>query len=270
MKKGIKKALVMLLSLAMVYTFKAMPVYADETESGITVYLTVSDHGTIATANDGSAMAWREVTVTDVNEDGHYTFDEALVAAHKAYNSEDGFAVKSSGWVDKLWGQTNDAGFSFIRNNETTDLVTEAEIAEGDHLVASSNKDELLYLDWASFFDKYDTEVTAGETFTLNMKGFPAMTKDAPSAAEGMQVGIFKDGAFQAIEGAVTDESGNVSLSFDDGTDEGPKFVNVTKEMTSNLNETEEVSFEKNVDDVDYNENVTSQYNLEFKNSENN
>lgn len=61
-----------------------------------------------------------------------------------------------------------------------------------------------------------------------------------------------------------------VSLSFDDGTDEGPKFVNVTNEMTSNLNETEEVSFEKNVDDVDYNENVTSQYNLEFKNSENN
>ena len=61
-----------------------------------------------------------------------------------------------------------------------------------------------------------------------------------------------------------------VSLSFDDGTDEGPKFVNVTNEMTSNLNETEEVSFEKNVDDVDYNENVTSQYNIEFKNSENN
>ena len=61
-----------------------------------------------------------------------------------------------------------------------------------------------------------------------------------------------------------------VSLSFDDGTDEGPKYVNVTKEMTSNLNETQEVYFEKNVDDVDYNENVTSQYNLEFQHSEDN
>jgi len=216
MKQGFKKALVMLLSVAMVFTFMAMPVYADEAEGGITVYLTVSDHGTIATANDGSAMAWREVTVTDIDGDGHYYFDEALVAAHKAYNSEDGYAVEASGWVKKLWGQTNDAGFSFIRNNDTTDLVTIAEIAEGDHLVASSNKDEMLYLDWASFFDKYETEVTAGETFTLNMKGFPAMTKNAPSAAAGMQVGIFKDGAFQAIDGAVTDESGNVSLSFNE------------------------------------------------------
>ena len=62
-----------------------------------------------------------------------------------------------------------------------------------------------------------------------------------------------------------------VSLSFDNGdADEGPHYENVTKEMTSNLNDTEQVYFEKNVDDVDYNENTTSQLNVEYQYSNNN
>ena len=61
-----------------------------------------------------------------------------------------------------------------------------------------------------------------------------------------------------------------VSLSFDDGSaDDGPHYVNVTKEMTSNLNDTEDVYFEKNVDDVDFNENQTSQLNVQYQYSEN-
>ncbi len=57
-----------------------------------------------------------------------------------------------------------------------------------------------------------------------------------------------------------------VSLSFDNGTeDEGPHYENVTKDMTSNLNDTEDVYFEKNVDDVDFNENQTSQLNIEYQ-----
>ena len=57
----------------------------------ITVYMTVSSAGTLAKANDGSLMASKEVKVTDLDNDGHYTYDEALVAAHKAYNSADGY-----------------------------------------------------------------------------------------------------------------------------------------------------------------------------------
>lgn len=53
-----------------------------------------------------------------------------------------------------------------------------------------------------------------------------------------------------------------VSLSFDDGSnaDDGPQFENVTKQMTTHLNETEQVYYDKTVDDVDYNENNTSEY----------
>lgn len=54
-----------------------------------------------------------------------------------------------------------------------------------------------------------------------------------------------------------------VSLSFEnDSADEGPHFENVTKEMTSNLNDTEDVYYDKTTDAVDYNANDTSQLNV--------
>ena len=61
-----------------------------------------------------------------------------------------------------------------------------------------------------------------------------------------------------------------VSLSFDNGgDDEGPHYENVTKEMTSNLNDTEDIYFDKNVDGIDYNENSTSQLNVNYSNNNN-
>lgn len=49
-----------------------------------------------------------------------------------------------------------------------------------------------------------------------------------------------------------------ISLSFDDGSqDDGPHIVNVTKEMTTNLNDTEPIYYDSSVDDVDFNDNQT-------------
>lgn len=54
-----------------------------------------------------------------------------------------------------------------------------------------------------------------------------------------------------------------ISLSFDDGSDDGPHWVNVTKEMTTNLNDTEPVYFDSELDDVDFNSNETlTEFNL--------
>lgn len=48
-----------------------------------------------------------------------------------------------------------------------------------------------------------------------------------------------------------------IALSFDDGSDDEPHIENVTKEMTTNLNDTDTIYFEKDVDDVDFNDNQT-------------
>ena len=50
-----------------------------------------------------------------------------------------------------------------------------------------------------------------------------------------------------------------ISLSFEEeAPDEGPHYENVTDEMTSNLNDTTPVSFDKGVDDADFNDNQTA------------
>lgn len=48
-----------------------------------------------------------------------------------------------------------------------------------------------------------------------------------------------------------------VSLSLDDGVDDGPQYENVTKEMTSNLNQSDQVVYDEDYDRIDYNENGT-------------
>lgn len=54
-----------------------------------------------------------------------------------------------------------------------------------------------------------------------------------------------------------------VLFSFDDGSDDAPHIENVTKEMTTNLNDTPKVVFDEN-DDVDFNENATSKLNVNY------
>ena len=56
-----------------------------------------------------------------------------------------------------------------------------------------------------------------------------------------------------------------VSLSFDDGSDDGPHYENVTKEMTSNLNSTDQVYFDQDADNVDFNENGTSDLSIQYQ-----
>ena len=223
-KKKASRVSAVVLALMMAVTF--IPTFAfaaDGSSDGITVYMTVSDEGVIAQANDGSPMAWKEVQVSDTNEDGTYTFDEALVAAHKAYNSEDGLDIGTSGWVNKLWGKTSAAGSSFMTNNiAERNVVTMSEIKDGDHLVASLNQDVTLYADWTSNFDCYEKTVYAGDSFKLNLQGYQAMTTNDFKPAAGVNVGIWDNGEFKAIEGAVTDTKGNATLSF---TDPGTYYV---------------------------------------------
>lgn len=60
-----------------------------------------------------------------------------------------------------------------------------------------------------------------------------------------------------------------VSLSFDDGSDdEGPQYENVTEEMLKDVNSSKAISYDKEVDAVDFNENTTSQLNIQQKESE--
>ena len=185
------------------------------------VYITVSKRGVIASDNDGNPMANREVTVEDLDSDGTLTYDEALVAAHKMYNQEDGYTTAESyGYtsVTKLWGIDAYNTLFFKNNTGISGVGTEA-IKNGDNLVASINKDDLYYADWYSFFNVLEKEVKINEEFSLTLKGHLGMAYSPEdlqdTALSGISIGLWNEGSFSQINGKVTNEMGSVTLAFD-------------------------------------------------------
>lgn len=230
MKK--KKLLSLLLVVMMLLNIAPFAAWAEDDvtpAADATVYVTVSNQGILAQANDDSIMLNREVTVTDLDKNGKLTVDEALVAAHEAYNKADGYAKTTSAYgtsVTKLWGSDTYNTLFFVNNAGIPSGVAVDTVENGDYLTASINKDNIYYADWYTFFDKRETAVEAGEDLTLTLKGHLGMAytdeDKADVALSDINVGLWQDGAFQALDSKTTDNNGKVTLSFDE---EGTYYV---------------------------------------------
>ena len=159
------RALSLLLALVMVLGLLPGTVWASKT--GITVSLSIFDQGIPGTCGDGALMLQRPVTVEDRNEDGNYSLDEALAAAHAAYypDGEDGYGLDGAdGFVTKLWGEETSAT-GFYRNDAVTAAVGEEYLAEGDRITAFVYSDQELYTDRYSYFTRNSQTVCVGEEF---------------------------------------------------------------------------------------------------------
>ena len=225
MKKGFKKALLMLLSLVMVFTMMplaTMTAFADDATSA-EVTFTLSNQGSFVAGKDGKAVVERPVTVTDLDGDGKLTYDDALVAAHDAYY-EGGAAVgydHGTGMVELLWGVSSKNNLFFINEVGLSTGVTADTIKDGDSLYASINADTAYYADWLSKFDNKKIEATIADDITVNLIGHLGMAYDEATETfvplGGVQIGVWEDGAFKPIEGAVTGKDGNATFKLDAG-----------------------------------------------------
>lgn len=182
------------------------------------VTFTVSNKGVLATTPDGQAAIELPVTVTDRNSDGVLTYDEALVALHEAY-CPGGYEIVK-GFVQKLWDVTTTpkGSYYFLKNNVALSKGVAdktSTVAQGDKLYCCVFTDEENYSDAVCYFTQTEVAAQAGKAFTLNLQGGSSMAVGGynPGNLAGAQVGIWKDGKFTAIDGAVTDKNGNVSLT---------------------------------------------------------
>ena len=182
------------------------------------VTFTVSNKGVLATTADGKAAIELPVTVTDRNSDGVLTYDEALVALHEAY-CPGGYEIVK-GFVQKLWDVTTTpkGSYYFLKNNVALSKGVAdktSTVAQGDKLYCCVFTDEENYSDAVCYFTQTEVAAQAGKAFTLNLQGGSSMAVGGynPGDMAGAQVGIWKDGKFTAIDGAVTDSKGNVSLT---------------------------------------------------------
>lgn len=218
LKKSCPRAAAILLSLMMMVVFVPTFAFATDGDEGITVFMTVSEQGAIATAKDGSAMAWKEVKVKDLNDDNKYSYDEALVALHDEYY-EGGAAAGYISGVSKFWGHGGSSFLFFVNDEGLSTGVTGVFLDGGEYLTAAYLTDTDLGLDWGTSFDKRTDRVVAGESVSLNLKGHLGMAyveqdkTDVP--LKDRQLGVWTEDGFSALEGVTTDTDGNATLSFD-------------------------------------------------------
>lgn len=182
------------------------------------VTFTVSNKGVLATTADGKAAIELPVTVTDRNSDGVLTYDEALVALHEAY-CPGGYEIVK-GFVQKLWDVTTTpkGSYYFLKNNVALSKGVAdktSTVAQGDKLYCCVFTDEKNWSDAICYFTQTEVAAQAGKAFTLNLQGGSSMAVGGynPGNLTGAQVGIWKDGKFTAMDGAVTDKNGNVTLT---------------------------------------------------------
>ena len=217
MKKVTKRLWAMLLALVMTVTM--IPAlgglaFADDAAT-ISVFLTVSNKGALATANDDSLMAVKPVQVADLDGNGSFTVDEALVAAHAAYNQPDGYVV-SAGQVKKFWGVETSNLLFFVNDVGLSNGVTEDTVQDGDFVVASINTDDELYSDYFTSFEDKNVEALVGEQVTLNLFGRPGMSSGPDALVKNPVAGVdVKAIALDGTETALgkTDESGNITFN---------------------------------------------------------
>ncbi len=213
-----KRFMSLLLTLCMLFTLVPFSAFADDLTpaENATIYLTVNNRGVIATDNEGKIMANREVTVRDINSDGKLTCDEALIAAHKAYNTEDGYI--GGAYVTKLWGIETANTLFFVNNVGLTNGVGTDTVSNGDKLTASINKDNVTYADWYTFFDTTEKTAAPNEEFTLTLKGHLGMAFNEADKVDvtlaDISIGTWNNGVFTQIDDKKTDENGNTTLSF--------------------------------------------------------
>ena len=120
------------------------------------------------------SMLNREVTVTDLDKNGELTVDEALVAAHEAYNKADGYAETTSEYgtsVTKLWGSDTYNTLFFVNNAGIPSGVAVDTVENGDYL-HSSRLIKITYIMPIGILSltKRETAVEAGEDLNPDFK----------------------------------------------------------------------------------------------------
>lgn len=163
-------------------------------------------------------LAHAEVVVTDCDEDGVLTMNDALMCAH-AQNHEDGahgYAAENSEYgmsLLKLWGEDNGGSYGYYLNNASAWSLLDV-VKTGDHVKAYAYTDLVMWSDTYCYFEKDVVEAVAGEEISLTLlaAGYDAAWN--PVMLPVANAMILVNGEESTF---VTDENGFVTLNLSAG-----------------------------------------------------
>ncbi len=176
------------------------------------VYVTIVD------GNGNLALTQKQVTVTDVDNDGKLTVNDALYCAHEQNYSggaSAGYASSQSSYglsLDKLWGVQNGGAYGYYVNDAMAMSLADT-VTNGDFINAFVYTDTTAWSDTYCFFSSSVASSVAGGKIllTLNCLGYDAQS----SSFVNMPI----EGATITVNGAATeyktDANGSVYLKID-------------------------------------------------------
>lgn len=220
-----KKIIILTLALIMLLSAVGMSVSA-EAAGAVNVYVTVSD------ANGKLALAQERISVTDIDNDGAITVNDALYTAHEAKyegGAAAGYESVASDYglsLNRLWGTANGGSYGYYINNTSAWSLVDP-LKEGDYLNAFVYTDLTAWSDTYCYFDKNSLTAQSGEelTLTLSMATFDAEYNPVTLPVEGATVIINgKESEYK------TDADGKVTLNL---TTEGVNLISAVSESVT-------------------------------------
>ena len=204
-----KKVLSLALSLLMLMS--CIGISASAKSDAATVYVSVSAKGELVAAQV-------EVNVTDIDDDGTLTVNDALYALHEAVY--DGGAQEGYGYyihkdyglsLGKLWGDTS-GNFGYYMNNASCWGLADA-VEDGDYVNAFVYSDSKFYSDTYCFFSENTLTADKGEeiVLTLNGAGYDANWNPITVPVAGAEITVDGVGT-----GVMTDENGKAVITIDE------------------------------------------------------
>ena len=207
MKKNLLRIFCIVLALTMLVGL--MPVLAAE---DVTVYVSVSDQGSIGVTKDGGPAAMLAVTVPE-----GATIEDAIIAAHTAYcpAGTDGYQATKGEmglWMTMLWGKEEGVGLFCVNGAAAMTTADTITAQDGDCIDLILYGDTEFWSDCYTRFDKHAVDASAGEKIDLTLcyDGYDADWNLSTVALAGAAVKL-ADGT----ELGVTDEEGKIALTFD-------------------------------------------------------
>lgn len=188
----------------------ALPSFAAGAED-IEVYVSITD--------GENKLAYAKVKVTDRNQDGIHSIDEALYDTHVSFyegGATAGYQTAASEFgcsLVKLWGKENGMSFGYYVNDLSA-MSLDDPVKAKDHIHAFAYTDTVGFSDTYSYFDKPSYHIINDESITLTLK---AVSFDA----EWNPVSVPVKNAYITFNGEKTefktDKEGKVTIPFQEG-----------------------------------------------------
>lgn len=213
-----KKIIALVLSVLLVLSVSMLFVSAEEAKDSVDVHVTIIDE------KSEFAVAYKTVTVTDIDKDGALTVNDTLYAAHEQYykgGAAAGYATENTKWglsLTKLWGVANGGSYGYLVNNAFAWNMTDPVKAD-DYVVAFIYTDTKDFSDVYTYFEPQYIEeesTTIAVELTMMKTGFDAEGKPYTEPVSGAEITL--DGQKNKV---ITDAEGKASFYYGYGDPNG-------------------------------------------------